>query len=155
MILFGGTNAGFQRIAGSPGADSQTLPYVTAGAGNVVGFSASINVNNLGAGVYLLQVCDNVPTNLASPGAGQVVSTITLTLTANITGTIVFSIKPTDVGAQPVKVFNPSPVVAPATVTWTSTIPGNPIARTDAISLFITPGITQSAVYSVFISTAV
>ena len=86
----------------------------------------------------MLRVCDNVPTNLASPGAGQIVSTITLTLTANITGTIVFSIKPTDIGAQPVKVFNPNPVVAPATVTWTSTIPGNPVARTDAISLFIT-----------------
>lgn len=28
-ILFGGTNAGFQRTAGSPGADSLTLPYVT------------------------------------------------------------------------------------------------------------------------------
>lgn len=89
-ILFGGTNAGFQRTAGSPGADSQTLPYVTAGAGSVIAFSASINVNNLGTGVYLLQVCDNVPINLASPGAGQIVSTITLTLTANITGTIVF-----------------------------------------------------------------
>lgn len=154
-ILFGGTNAGFQRTSGSPGADSLTLPYVTAGAGSIVGFSASINVNNLGTGVYLLQICDNVPTNLSSPGVGQIVSTITLTLTANITGTIVFSIKPTDIGAQPVKVFNPNPVVAPATVTWTSTIPGNPVARTDAISLFITPGITQSAVYSVFISTAV
>ncbi|MCC2380932.1 hypothetical protein LKM00_26400 [Bacillus wiedmannii] len=103
----------------------------------------------------MIRICDNVPTNLAAPGAGQIVSTITLTLTANITGTIVFSIKPTDVGAQPVRVFNPNPVVAPATVTWTSTIPGNPVARTDAISLFITPGITQSAVYSVFISTAV
>ncbi|MBL3352799.1 hypothetical protein ELP84_30330, partial [Klebsiella pneumoniae] len=80
--------------------------------------------------------CDNVPINLASPGVGQIVST--LTLTANITGTIVFLIKPTDIGAQPVKVFNPNPVVAPATVTWTSTIPGNPVARTDAISLFIT-----------------
>ncbi|MEK4544445.1 hypothetical protein [Bacillus sp. FSL R5-0585] len=45
--------------------------------------------------------------------------------------------------------------MAPATVTWNSTIPGNPVARTDAISLFITLGITQSAVYSVFISTAV
>ncbi|MDR2996059.1 MAG: hypothetical protein LBV11_20005, partial [Bacillus cereus] len=154
-ILFGGTNSGFQRTAGSPGADSLTLPYVTAGAGSIVAFSTSINVNNLATGVYILQVCDNVPINLTSPGAGQVVSTITLTLTANITGTIVFSIKPTDVGPQPVKVFNPNPVVAPATVTWTSTIPGNPVARTDAISLFITPGITQSAVYSVFISTAV
>lgn len=58
-------------------------------------------------------------------------------------------------GAQPVRVFNPNPVVAPATVTWTSTIPGNPVLRTDAISLYITPGITQSAVYSVFISTTV
>ncbi|MED0999406.1 collagen-like protein, partial [Bacillus mobilis] len=154
-IQFGGTNVGFQLLAGSPGADSLTLPYVTAGAGSIVGFSASFNVNNLATGVYILQVCDNVPINLTSPGAGQVVSTITLTLTANITGTIVFSIKPTDVGPQPVKVFNPNPVVAPATVTWTSTIPGNPVARTDAISLFITPGITQSAVYSVFISTAV
>ncbi len=154
-ILFGGTNAGFQRVAGSPGVDSQTIPYVTAGAGSVVGFSASINVNNLSTGVYLLQICDNVPLNLVSPGAGQIVSTITLTLTANITGTMVFSIKPTDIGAQPVIVFNPNPVVAPATVTWTSTIPGNPVARTDAISLFITPQITQSAVYSVFLSTAI
>ena len=154
-ILFGGTNAGFQRTAGSPGADSLTLPYVAAGAGSIVGFSSSINVNNLAAGVYLLQVCDNVPTNLASPGVGQVLSTITLTLTANITGTIVFSIKPTDIGAQPVKVFNPNPVVAPATVTWTSTTPGNPVARTDAISLFIAEMISLNALYSVFISTTI
>ncbi|MFV5913212.1 exosporium leader peptide-containing protein [Bacillus cereus] len=155
VILFGGTNAGFQRIAGSPGATSQLLPYVTAAPGSVVGFSSSINVNNLGTGVYLLRVCNNVPINLASPGVGQIISTITLTVTANITGTIVFSIRPTDVGPQPVRVFNPNPVVAPATVTWTSTIPGNPFVRTDALSLFITPGITQSAVYSVFISTAI
>lgn len=116
-ILFGGTNARYQRTTGSTGADSITLPYVSAGAGSVVDFSASININNLSTGVYLLQVCNNVPINLASPGAGQIVSTITLTLTANITGTIVFSIKPTDIGAQPVKVFNTNPVVAPATVT--------------------------------------
>ncbi|PFQ41295.1 hypothetical protein COK05_26220, partial [Bacillus cereus] len=154
-ILFGGTNSGFQRTAGSPGADSLTLPYVTAGAGSIVGFSASFNVNNLATGVYILQICANVPINLTSPGVGQIISTIALTLTANITGTIVFSIKPTDIGPQPVIVFNPNPVVAPATVTWTSTIPGNPVTRTDAISLFITPGITQSAVYSVFISSTI
>ncbi|MED0965695.1 hypothetical protein [Bacillus paramycoides] len=114
-----------------------------------------MNVVNLSPGTYLLQVCDNVFNNAVAPLVGQIVSTITLTVTASITGTIVFSIKPTDIGPQPVKVFNPSPVVAPATITWTSTIPGNPVARTDAISLFIIPVITQSAVYSVFISTTV
>ncbi|SDZ45935.1 hypothetical protein SAMN04488156_1554, partial [Bacillus sp. 166amftsu] len=154
-IVFGGTNSGFQRTEGSPGADSKLIPYVTGGAGSIVGLSASINVNNLSTGVYTIQVCDNVPTNLTSPAAEQIVSTITLTTTANITGTIVFSIKSTDIGAQPVKVFNPNPVVAPATIIWTSTIPGNPVAKTDAISLYINPEITQSAIYSVFISTAI
>ncbi|MED0876462.1 exosporium leader peptide-containing protein [Bacillus mobilis] len=154
-IQFGGSNAGFQLVAGSPGAASQTLPYVTAGAGSVVGFAASINVVNLSPGTYLLQVCDNVFNNAVAPLVGQIVSTITFTVTSSITGTIVFSIKPTDIGPQPVKIFNPSPVVAPATVTWTSTIPGNPVAITDAISLFIVPTITQSAVYAVSISTAI
>ncbi|EJQ98111.1 hypothetical protein II5_05841 [Bacillus cereus MSX-A1] len=63
----------------------------------------------------MIQICDNVPTNLAAPGAGQVVSTITLTRTANIIGTIVYLIKLTDIGAKPVKVFNPTPVVIPTT----------------------------------------
>lgn len=154
-VLFGGTNAGFQRVSGSPGADSQFIPYVTGGAGSIVAFSASISINNLPIGVYTMQVCKNVPLNLAAPGPGQVISTITFTTTAVISGTIILTINPSDIGAQPVKVFNPNLVIAPATVAWSSTIPGNIVARGDAISLFITPGITQNAVYTVFLDTAI
>ncbi|PEF88668.1 hypothetical protein CON51_04525 [Bacillus thuringiensis] len=152
-IVFQGTNAGFQRIAGSPGIDSNVIPYVTAGAGSIVGFSASININNLPAAIYTINICRNVPTNLTTPSSSYILSTITLTTTDKITGTMVFSIKPTDSGAGQIQVFNPSPAVGPANVTWTSITTGNPVARGDAISLYITPGITASAVYSVFLIT--
>ncbi|EEM45575.1 triple helix repeat-containing collagen [Bacillus thuringiensis Sbt003] len=66
---------------------------------------------------------------------------------------MVFSIKPTDSGAGQIQVFNPTPAVGPAAVTWTSITTGNPVARGDAISLYITPGITASAVYSIFLIT--
>ncbi|WP_286131679.1 hypothetical protein [Bacillus sp. FJAT-25509] len=82
-------------------------------------------------------------------------STITLNVPNTLTGTIIFSITPNDVGAQPVIIFNPNPVTSTATVTWTSTIAGNPVARNNAISLYITPQITQSAIYTVFISTTI
>ncbi|MGE6643112.1 collagen-like protein, partial [Bacillus wiedmannii] len=154
-ILFGGTNAGFQRVSGSPGADSQDIPYVLGGAGSVVGLSASISINNLPIGIYTIRVCKNVPINLAAPGPGQVISTIILTTTAVISGTIILTINPSDIGAQPVRVFNPNLVIAPATVAWSSTIPGDIVARGDAISLFITPGITQNAVYTVFFHTGI
>ncbi|MCQ0953826.1 MULTISPECIES: hypothetical protein [Bacillus cereus group] len=49
--------------------------------------------------------------------------------------------------------FNPTPAVGPATVTWISITTGNPVSRGDAISLYINPGITASAVYSVFLIT--
>ena len=49
--------------------------------------------------------------------------------------------------------FNPNPAVGPATVTWTSITTGNSVSRGDAISLHITPGITASAVYSIFLIT--
>ncbi|PGZ61225.1 hypothetical protein COE58_12320 [Bacillus cereus] len=152
-IVFQGTNAGFQRIAGSPGIDSNVIPYVTAGSGSIVGFSASINVNNLPAAVYTIDICRNVPTNLTAPTSSYILSTITLTTTDKITGTIVFSIKPADTGSGQIQVFNPTPAVGPATVTWTSITAGNPVSRGDAISLYITPGITASAVYSVFLIT--
>ncbi|PDZ65101.1 hypothetical protein COK59_24500, partial [Bacillus thuringiensis] len=152
-IVFQGTNAGFQRIAGSPGIDSNVIPYVTAGAGSIVGFSASININNLPAAIYTINICRNVPTNLTTPSSSYILSTITLTTTDKITGTMVFSIKPTDSGSEQIQVFNPTPAVGPATVTWTSITTGNPVARGDAISLYITPGITASAVYSVFLIT--
>ncbi|WP_324253961.1 hypothetical protein [Paenibacillus sp. 1001270B_150601_E10] len=151
-ILFGGSNAGFQRIAGSPGADSQVIPYVTTASGNVVGFSCSISINNLAIGNYVFQVCGDVPLNLSAPSSSQILSTISLVTTASITGTIAFSIRPTDIGPQPVKVFNPNPIVAPATVTWTSSISGNAFARNTALSLYAIPNITQVAVYSVSIS---
>ncbi|HFK1765985.1 TPA: collagen-like protein, partial [Bacillus mobilis] len=150
-IVFQGTNAGFQRIAGSPGIDSNVIPYVTAGTGSIVGFAASINVNNLPAAVYTIDICRNVPTNLTAPTASYILSTITLTTTDKITGTIVFSIKPTDTGSGQIQVFNPTPAVGPATVTWTSVTTGNPVSRGDAISLYINPGITASAVYSIFL----
>ncbi|PRT25110.1 hypothetical protein C6360_05620 [Bacillus wiedmannii] len=152
-IIFQGTNAGFQRIAGSPGIDSNVIPYVTAGDGSVVGFAASINVNNLPAAVYTIDICRNVPTNLTAPTSSYILTTITLTTTDKITGTIVFSIKPTDTGSGQIQVFNPTPAVGPATVTWTSITTGNPVSRGDAISLYINPGITASAVYSIFLIT--
>ncbi|MDA1887794.1 MULTISPECIES: hypothetical protein [unclassified Bacillus cereus group] len=66
---------------------------------------------------------------------------------------MVFSIKPTDTGFGQIQLFNPTSVVGPATVTWTSITTGNPVSRGDAISLYINPGITASAVYSVFLMT--
>ncbi|MEK4914988.1 collagen-like protein [Bacillus sp. FSL E2-8887] len=152
-IVFQGTNAGFQRIAGSPGIDSNVIPYVTAGAGNIVGFATSININNLPAAVYTIDICRNVPTNLSAPTSSYILSTITLTTTDKITGTITFSIKPTDIGSRQPQVYNPTPAPGPATVTWTSITTGNLFSRGDAISLYITPGITASAVYSIFLIT--
>ncbi|PFN27469.1 hypothetical protein [Bacillus cereus] len=154
-IIFQGTNAGFQRIAGSPGVDSNVIPYVTAGAGSIVAFAASININNLPANVYTIDICRNVPTNLSAPTSSYIVSTITLTTTDKITGTITFSIKPTDTGSGQIQVYNPTPAPGPATVTWTSITTGNPVSRGDAISLYINPGITESAAYSIFLVTDV
>ncbi len=152
-IVFQGTNAGFQRIAGSPGIDSNVIPYVTAGDGNIVGFAASININNLPAAVYTIDICKDVPTNLSAPTSSYILSTITLTTTDKITGTMTFSIKPTDIGSRQPQVYNPTPVPGPATVTWTSITTGNLVSRGDSISLYITPGITASAVYSIFLIT--
>jgi hypothetical protein len=152
-VLFEGANAGFQRVAGSPGALSNVIPYVVAGTGSVVAFSGSINVNNLSAGAYIFQICSNVANNASAPAVGNILVTVTLTTTAAITGTIVFSSLRTDVGAQAVFEFNPAKAAAPATVSWTSNIAGSPITRNDAISLYSNPNITQSAIYSVFMST--
>ncbi|QWI62718.1 collagen-like protein [Bacillus mycoides] len=152
-IVFQGTTAGFQRIAGSPGIDSNVIPYVTAGAGNIVGFATSININNLPAAVYTIDICRNVPTNLSAPTSSYILSTITLTTTDKITGTMTFSIKPTDIGSRQPQVYNPTPAPGPATVTWTSITTGNLFSRGDAISLYITPGITASSVYSIFLIT--
>lgn len=121
----------------------------------MVGFTASINVNNLPAAVYTINICRNVPTNLTVPTSSYILSTITLATTDKITGTIVFSIKSTDTGPGQIQVFNPTRAVGPATVTWTSITTGNPISIGDAISLYITPGITASAVYSVFLITTI
>ncbi|HDR4633516.1 hypothetical protein ACVWY7_003980 [Bacillus sp. TE9106W] len=52
-----------------------------------------------------------------------------------------------------IQVFNPTSSVGPATVTWTSITTGNPVSREDAISLYITPWIPASAVYSIFLIT--
>ena len=150
--MFQGTNAGFQRIAGSPGIDSNVIPYVTAGSGSIVGFTASINVNNLPAAVYTINICRNVPTNLTVPTSSYILSTITLATTDKITGTIVFSIKSTDTAPGQIQVFNPTPA-ASRYCNLTSITTGNPISIRDAISLYITPGITASAVYSVFLIT--
>ncbi|NOJ73055.1 collagen-like protein [Paenibacillus alvei] len=152
-ILFGGANSGFQRISGSPGAVSNTIPYVVLGTGNVSGFSGSINVNNLQAGAYLFQICVDVANNATSPSPSNIVSTITMATTAPITGTIVFSIRSIDIGPQPVYVYNPTLLTAPATITWTSVVPGNAVVRNNAISLYSAPNITQSAVYTVFFTT--
>ena len=60
---------------------------------------------------------------------------------------MVFSIKPTDSGAGQIQVFNPTPAVGPATVTLTSITTGNPVARGDAISLYITPGNCKCCIF--------
>ena len=62
---------------------------------------------------------------------------------------MVFSIKPTDSGAGQIQVFNPTPAVGPATVTWTSITTGNPVARGDAIS-FILPLELLQVLYILF-----
>ncbi|MEH6985924.1 hypothetical protein [Priestia megaterium] len=155
-ILFGGVNTGFQRIAGSPGATSQTIPYVTGGAGNIVGFSGSINVNNLSPGTYNFEICSNVNNNASAPTPGEIISTIALTVTATESGTFKFSIRSTDVGAQPVFVSNNGPYgIAAATVTWTSNIAGNPVAFRDAISLYSNPTPSTSAVYTIYLNTGI
>ncbi|WP_157256817.1 hypothetical protein [Paenibacillus sp. Soil750] len=133
------------------------VPYVDAANGSVVAFSGAIAVNNLPAGVYLFQVCFDVINTAGAPLAANIISTITLTTTASLTGTIVFSIRPTDVGAQPVRLSNGAAyaVTPNATVTWTSNIAGNPVIRNDAISVYLNMNVTQNAVYSVYISSAV
>ncbi|WP_342453905.1 hypothetical protein [Paenibacillus turicensis] len=127
--------------------------------GTVAGLSGSINVNNLVAGTYLYQICKNVFNNAVSPAAGDVIATITIVTTASITGTIVFSSKPSDgEGVFTTNVLvsnNAAYTLAPATIAWTSNIPGLPLTRDDALSLFANPNITQSAVYSVYVNTQI
>ncbi|KSU69472.1 hypothetical protein Q0N41_13365 [Bacillus altitudinis] len=102
-IFFRGTNTGFTRLAGSLGQTSEVLPYVVSGiTGNLVALSGSINANNLTAGTYTYEMVINVPNNTGTPSPANVLATVSLVLTATITGTIKFSSKPTDVGAQSV-----------------------------------------------------
>lgn len=134
-----GANTGFQRIAGSPGATSQTIPYVTGGAGT-----------------YNFQVCSNVNNNASAPTSSEIIATIELTVTATTTGTFKFSIRSTDVGAQPVFVSNGGPYgIVSATVTWSSNVVGNPLAFRDAISLYSNPTPATSAVYTIFLNTGI
>ncbi|MFE0625086.1 hypothetical protein ACFW1J_27090 [Priestia aryabhattai] len=154
--MFSGANTGFQRIAGSPGATSQAIPYVTGGAGSIVGFSGSLDINNLSPGTYNFSLCSNVINNAAAPVVGNIISTIALTVTATISGTLKFAVRSTDVGPQTVFVSNGAPyVTAPATVAWTSNIAGNPVALRDAISLYSNPSPASTAVYTIFISTGI
>ncbi|MEH7452797.1 hypothetical protein V7178_09960, partial [Gottfriedia acidiceleris] len=154
IFLFEGMATGFQRIVGSPGASSQTIPITITGT--LVGFTASVNINNLPVGSYTFQICINVINNAVAPAVANILSTITFTNTAVMSGTFIFSIRPTDVGPQPVLFSNATPYApAPATVTWTTNIPGNPLARNDALSLFLIGNLTQSAVYGVAASTAI
>ncbi|SFC17941.1 hypothetical protein SAMN02799633_00001, partial [Bacillus sp. UNCCL81] len=156
IFVFEGTATGFQRIVGSPGATSQTIPITIGATGTIVGFTASVNINNLPVGSYTFQICVNVINNAVAPAVANIISTITFTNTAVMSGTFIFSIRPTDVGPQPVLFSNATPYApAPATVTWTTNIPGNPLARNDALSLFLIGNLTQSAVYGVAASTAI
>ncbi|MFS0907459.1 hypothetical protein AB3N02_31300 [Priestia aryabhattai] len=116
------------------------------GAGNIVGFSGSINVNNISPGTYNFQICSHVINNTVAPAPGDIISTIAFK----------FSIRSTDVGAQSVFVSNCGPyVIAPATVTWTSNIAGNPVALRGAISLYSNPTPATSAVYTIFLNIGV
>ncbi|MEI4791359.1 hypothetical protein WAX46_14305 [Bacillus sp. FJAT-53060] len=120
-------------------------------SGNLVALSGSINVNNLQAGTYTYEMVTNVPNNSVTPPPANVLATVTLVTTATITGTIKFSSKPTDVGPQSVFVSNNGVyTVAPATVTWTSNVPGAPVVRNDSLSLFISPSPASSALYTVY-----
>lgn len=154
VILFEGANAGFQLLVGSPGPESETLPYVVAADGSVVGFAGTIDVNNLPAGTFVYQICVDVVNNAVAPAPGNILATITLTTTATITGTIIFSSRPIDVGPHQVFVSNGAPyVAAPATVTWTSNVPALPLTRDEAMSLFLDTNVANNAVYQVFINT--
>ncbi|MED4292957.1 hypothetical protein [Priestia megaterium] len=110
------------------------------GGGNIVGFS----------------ICSHVINNTVAPAPGDIISTIALTVTTTTAGTFKFSIRSTDVGAQSVFVSNGGPyVIAPATVTWTSNIAGNPVALRGAISLYSNPTPATSAVYTIFLNIGV
>jgi hypothetical protein len=54
IILYTGTNAGYQLFVSSSGPDSAAIPYVVTGTGLILGFSGSIIDANLTAGTYLL-----------------------------------------------------------------------------------------------------
>ena len=118
----------------------------------LVGFTASINLNNLPAAVYTINICRNVPTNLTVPTSSYILSTITLATTDKITGTIVFSIKSTDTGPGQIQVFNPTRAVGPATVTWTSITTGNPISIGDAISFILPWNYCQCCIFCFLIT---
>ncbi|MED4455487.1 hypothetical protein [Metabacillus fastidiosus] len=88
-----------------------------------------------------------------APAPGNILATITLTTTASITGTLIFTSRPTDAGAHPVFVSNGAPYVpAPATVTWTSNIPGSPVVRDNTLSLYLDRNISNNAAYEVLLS---
>lgn len=71
-----------------------------------------------------------------------------------MTGTIIMSIRPTDIGPQPVYISNGgSYTIAPATVSWTTVAPGNTIVRNQTISLFLIGNLAQSTLVSVYTQT--
>ncbi|MBR0580544.1 collagen-like triple helix repeat-containing protein [Bacillus altitudinis] len=154
-IFFAGTNSGFAELAGSPGQTSETLPYVITGdTGNIVGFSGSININNLQIGTYVFDIVINIPNNSSTAPPANILASVTLIVTANITGTLKFSSKPTDVGPQSTFLSNNGAyTLAPATVTWAFNVPGAPVVRNDSLSLFTTPTPSTSAFYTVFVRT--
>ncbi|KPB03006.1 hypothetical protein AAV98_19705, partial [Bacillus sp. CHD6a] len=155
-VLFRGAAQGFQRVSAAPGALSQQIPLVVLGDGSIVGLTASMYERNLQPGTYVYNVCSNVPENATAPAARNIISTITFILNEITSGTITFTIKPSDPNTQPVFVSNGGPyVVANATVSWSSNIPGDPIARNDAISLYLDNFVTQNAVYALFLSTKI
>jgi hypothetical protein len=157
-ILFSGTNKGYQLYVSDSGPESNSIPYVAIGNSSIVAFSASIRDAKLQPGQYIYDVCKNAISNATVQQ--NVLATITLTVTAEISGTLVFTSKPTDALPFPAYVSPPNVnyQLAPATTTWTSS-PGMSIARSDAISLFLalsgTPNQPAAAQYEVFISTKI
>ncbi len=155
IILYTGTNAGYQLFVSSSGPDSAAIPYVVTGTGLILGFSGSIIDANLTAGTYSFYFCKNVITNAVV--LMNVLATMTMTVTANISGTLAFTSESVDVGPYPTYVSAPNTnyQLAPATTQWTSVLNAT-IARGETLSLFTayTNGANSpaSAQYQVYIS---
>lgn len=144
IILYTGSNEGYQLFVSSSGPEANEIPYVISGISKVVAFSGSLNDATLPAGQYFYYICKNVISN--SNVQQNVLATVTLTVTATLTGTLTFTSTVLDTGPYPTQISPPNLPYqpAPASSVWTST-PGANITRGDALSLFLALGNTAKA----------